>query len=154
MKFDINYLSSIVVALLLCGSSAALIAWHIRAWRRLQGTEIGAGERNFRRRQYRRRMQTSAMLGVLGVAIFIGQLLMIWTVSQLFLVIYWSGVVLLVFWVALLALLDMAATSFFYGREKNENLVEHARLQGELRRAQETEAKTVTARPARDISRQ
>ena len=135
LRFDINYLSSVVVALLLCGSSAGLIAWHIRAWRRLQGREIGEGERNFRRRQYRRRMQTSAMLGVLGAAIFIGQLLMIWVPSQRFLVVYWSGVVLLVFWVAILALADMTATGFYYSREKNENLVEHARLRAELRRA-------------------
>ena len=141
MKFDINYLSSIVVALLLCGSSAALIAWHIRAWRRLQGTEIGAGERNFRRRQYRRRMQTSAMLGVLGVAIFIGQLLMIWTVSQLFLVIYWSGVVLLVFWVALWRCSIWRPPVFSTAGRRTRTSSNMPDCKASLRRAQETAAK-------------
>ena len=83
----LNYLSSIIAALVLCVSSAALVAWHIRAWKQLQHAEIGPRQRDFRRRQYRRRMQTSALLGVLGVAILIGQLLMIWVTSRLFLAI-------------------------------------------------------------------
>jgi hypothetical protein len=141
------YFLSVLVALVLCGSSAGLIAGHIRAWRRLQGAEIDQGERHFRRRQYRRRMQTSAMLGVLGVAIFVGQLLMIWVASQVLLVVYWSGVLLLLLWVAVLALADMAATGFYYSREKTNYVVEHARLQGELRRAREIEAKARNGKP-------
>ena len=84
--------------LVLCASSGGLIVWHVRAWKRLQAAEIEPRERDFRRRQYRRRMQTSAMLGVLGVAILVGQLLMLWVVSQLFLAIYWGGVLLLLLW--------------------------------------------------------
>jgi len=142
-----NYLSSIIFALVLCASSTGLIAWHIRAWKRLQNAEIDRGERDFRRRQYRRRMQTSVMLGVLGVAIFIGQLLMTWVASRLFLVFYWSGVLVFVLWMALLALADMAATSFYYSREKNNNVVEQARLQGELRRARDKEARARNGKP-------
>jgi len=142
-----NYLSSILVAVVLCVSSAGLMAWHIREWKRLQSMKIDPREREFRRRQYRRRMQTSAMLGVLGVAIFIGQLLMIWVTSRLFLVLYWSSVLVLVLWMALLALADMAATSFYYSQEKNNHIVEHARLQGELRRAREKEAKLRNGKP-------
>ena len=142
-----DYLSSIVVALVLCASSAGLIAWHVRTWQRLQGAEIDPREREFRRRQYRRRMQTSAMLGVLGAAIFIGQLLIVWPASWLLLAIYWSGVLVLVLWIALLALADMAATSFYYSREKNNSLVEHAKLQGELLRAREKEAKGRNGKP-------
>ena len=142
-----NYLPSILVTLVLCISSAGLMAWHIRVWKLLQHTEINPRERDFRRRQYRRRIQTSAMLGVLGVAIFIGQLLMIRVTSRLILVIYWSGVLVLVLWMALLALADMAATSFYYSREKNNYVVEHAKLQGELRRTREREAKVRNGKP-------
>ncbi|MGA2502275.1 MAG: hypothetical protein ABSH20_31420 [Tepidisphaeraceae bacterium] len=142
-----DYLSSILAALVLCVSSAGLMAWHTRAWRRLQHAEIDARERDFRRRQYRRRMQTSAMLGLLGVAISIGQWLMTWETSRLFLVVYWSGVLLLLLWMALLALADMAATSFYYSREKNKIVVEHAKLQGELLRAREKEAKVRNGKP-------
>lgn len=148
---ETNYLSSILVALALCVSSAGLIVWHIRAWKRLQHAEIDARERDFRRRQCRRRIQTSAVLGVLGVAIFIGQWLMIWVPSRLFLVIYWSGVLVLVLWVVLLAVADMAATSLYYSREKNNSIVEHARLQGELRRAREKEAKVRNGKPGADL---
>ncbi len=123
------------------------MAWHVRAWKRLQGAGIDPREQDFRRRQYRRRMQTSAMLGVLGVAIFIGQLLIAWPASRLFLVIYWSGVLALVLWMALLALADMAATGFYYSREKNNAVVEHAKLQGELRRAREKQAKGQNGKP-------
>ena len=141
------YFLSVLVALVLCGSSAGLIAGHIRAWRRLQGAEIDQGERHFRCRQYRRRMQTSAMLGVLGVAIFVGQLLMIWITSWLLLAIYWSGLLLLVLWVVLLAVADMTASVFFYSREKNSCLAEQAKLQGELRQAQDEEAPARNGRP-------
>ena len=66
-----NYLSSIVVSLVLCVSSAGLLVWHVRAWKRLQDAGIDPRERNFRHRQYRRRMQTSAMLGLLGAALHV-----------------------------------------------------------------------------------
>ena len=99
-------------------------------------------------------MQTSAMLGVLGVAIFIGQLLMTWLTSRLFLVIYWSGVLVLVLWMALLALADMAATSFYYSREKNNYVVEHARLQGELRQARTGSPETASRRVGEPRARQ
>ena len=111
--------------------------------------EIDSREREFRRRQYRRRMQTSAMLGVLGVAILIGQLLMIWLTSRTFLVIYWSGVLLLLLWVVLLALADMAATAIYYSREKNSYAVEQARLQGELRRGAMKRPRRGTANQSR-----
>ena len=142
-----NHLSSIIVALVLCLSSAALVAWHIRAWKRLQREVIDLRERDFRRRQFRRRMQTSAMLGVLGAAIFVGQLLMPGIVSQLFLVMYWTGVVVLVVWVALLALADMAATSFYYSRERNDYVAEQARLHGELLRARDEKDSVQNGKP-------
>ncbi len=130
-------LSSIVVALVLAVSSAGLIAWHVRAWRRLSLAELDAREQNFRRRQYRRRVQTSAMLGVLGGAILVGQLLIAWPASESVLVPYWCGVFLLVLWLALLALADMAATRLYYGRERDKYVVEQARLQGQLRQVHE-----------------
>jgi hypothetical protein len=142
-----DYPSSIAVALCLLVSSAALIACHVRAWRRLQAEELAPRERDFRRRQYRRRMQTSTMLGLLGVAIFVGQWLMTWESSRMFLVIYWSGVLVLVLWMALLAMADITATSFFYSREQTDYLVEQAKLQGEIQRVREEEGKTRNGKP-------
>jgi UDP-N-acetylmuramyl pentapeptide phosphotransferase/UDP-N-acetylglucosamine-1-phosphate transferase len=144
-------LQSIFFALVLCLSSAGLIAWHVRAWKRIQQSDIDQRERNFRHRQYRRRMQTSAMLGLLGVAIFVGQLLMTLATSQLFLVIYWCCVLALLLWMAILAVADMAATSFYYSREKNTYIAEHAKLQGELLRAREEEARRRNGKPSPDL---
>jgi hypothetical protein len=128
-----------------------MIAWHIRAWKRLRHEEIGPREKNFRRRQFRRRMQTSALLGVLGVAIFIGQLLMTEVPSRLILVVYWSCILLMVLWLALLALADMAATSLYYSQEKTDYVVEHARLQGELRQARDEEAPARNGKPGANL---
>jgi len=144
---ETSQFSSILVALVLCVSSAGLISWHLRGWKRLQATEVGARERDFRRRQIRRRIQTSALLGILGVAIFVGQLLITWAAPQLVLITYWGGVLLLVLWLTILALADMVATSVFYDREKSHSIVEQARLQGELRRAREQAAKARNGKP-------
>jgi hypothetical protein len=147
LNFELDFLSSLLFAPALCVSSVILVAWHTRAWKRLQDAEIDSRERDFRCRQYRRRMQTSVMLGVVGVAICIGQFLMRGVDSRVVLVTYWSGVLLLVFWLVLLAAADMVATSFYYSREKTEYIVDHAKLRGELQRLREEEAPVRNGKP-------
>jgi hypothetical protein len=142
-----NYLPSVLVGLVLCASSGGLIASHIRTWKRLKDEDLDELESEFHRRQYRRRMQTSGMLGVLGMAILVGQLLILWVTSSLFILLYWGAVVVLVIWMALLALADMTATGVFYSREKSNSIVEHARLQSELRRARDEEAPRRNGKP-------
>jgi hypothetical protein len=142
-----NVLPSLLVALVLCAASGGLMAWHVRVWRRLRDSGLDAAGREFHRRQYRRRMQTSGMLGLLGVAIFLGQALMLWLTSALAILLYWLGVVGLVVWMILLALADMAATSVYYSQEKSSSIVEQARLQGELRRAKNEEALRRNGKP-------
>jgi UDP-N-acetylmuramyl pentapeptide phosphotransferase/UDP-N-acetylglucosamine-1-phosphate transferase len=136
-----HHLSSFLFALALVLTSAALISWHLRMRSVWQEQEMPDRERDFRRRQFRRRIQTSAMLGVLGVAIFVGQLLMGRVHWVLFPIIYWSCVLLLVLWLALLAVADMVATNFYYSREKSEFAAEQAKLQAELRKFREEEAR-------------
>ncbi len=142
-----NYLSSALIALVFCGTSAGLIVWHIRAWKLLRDADLQPREMEFRRRQYRRRMQTSAMLGLLGAAVFVGQVLMTLVTWRLFLVVYWSCVLLLLLWMAILAVTDMVATSVYYSKEKNSYLVEHAKLKGELLQAREKAAKARNGKP-------
>jgi UDP-N-acetylmuramyl pentapeptide phosphotransferase/UDP-N-acetylglucosamine-1-phosphate transferase len=145
-----NYLPSIIVGLLLCAASGGLMVWHIRAWKRLQADDLDEKGREFHRQQYRRRMQTSGMLGLLGVAIMLGQLLMLWVTSAIFLLLYWGLVVVLVIWMALLALADMTATNVYYSQEKSLSVVEHARLQAELRRARNEELPRRNGKPGED----
>ena len=125
-----TYLSS-AVSLLLLLCAAGLMLLHVRSWRRAQEREMDAEETDYRRRQYFRRMQTSTMLGTLAVAVFVGQ----WLTRPPWLgLIYWGGVLLLLAWVGLLAVADMLATKHYFGRLRDDHLVERAKLQAELRR--------------------
>ena len=51
-------------------------------------------------------------------------------------VIYWACVLLLVAWVGILAVIDIWATKYYYGKLRDTYRIEQARLQAELRRIQ------------------
>lgn len=108
-----------------------LMTAHVRAWRRFRQQDLEEEDYDYRRRQFRRRMQTSAMLGLLAVAIFAGNWL---GKPSLWGVFFWSGVLLMVGWVTLLAIADLLATKHHFGRLRRTYLVEEAKLQAELRR--------------------
>ncbi len=135
-----DHLPSYLLAVVLCLAAAILITRHIRAWQRQADEELGERELKFYRRQFRRRIQTSALIGLLGAAILGGQLLIDKVHSWRLQVAWWIGIVALVLWIVLLAIADLAATSFFYSREKSDFVVEHAKLQAELRKAREEES--------------
>ena len=103
--------SSTVVSVFLLLAAAGLMFWHVRAWRHAQAKNLDETELDFRRRQFRRRIQTSALLGVLAAALFIGQFI---TGPNALLFIYWGIALLLVAWVALLAVVDALATKFHF----------------------------------------
>jgi hypothetical protein len=140
-------LSSYVVSLILVATSIALIVQHVRVWKRLSVEDLDERELNFRRRQFRRRVQTSAMIGVLGVAIVVGQLLLGIVHSAKFQVYYWIGVLALLLWILLLAVADMVATSVYYSRERSDFAVQHAKLQVELRKARERAGRRHNGKP-------
>jgi hypothetical protein len=124
-----------------------LIVRHVRVWNQLKKEELDERELNFRSRQYRRRMQTSAMIGVLGMAIVVGQLLLDVVKSPKFPVYYWIGVLALLLWIVLLAVADMVATSTYYSRERSDLAVGHAKLQVELRKARERAGRRHNGKP-------
>ena len=130
--------SSVIFSILVMASAGGLLAWHVRAWRRAQGEALEPVHLDFRRRQYLRRMQTSSMLGLLGLAVLVGRLLMAIPLSPLAISIYWVIVLLVLAWIALLALVDIWATKHHFGRLRDHYLVEQARLQAELRRLKTT----------------
>jgi len=125
---------SALVSVLLLTCAVVLLASHVRTWRRVRREEVAPAELDFRQRQFRRRMQTSAMMAVLAVAVFLGHWLTILTASRLFAVLFWSGILGLLVWLGLLALVDMLATKFHFDRLRQECLVEEARLHAQLRR--------------------
>jgi hypothetical protein len=120
--------SVIAFTLFVVLSAAGLMAWHVRAWRASARSADDQEEFLYHRRQFRRRMQTSAMLGVLGVGVLVGRLLMNLPLPRVFLLSYWAGVLLLLVWLALLALVDIWATKFYFGRLRDRVRLEQAQL--------------------------
>ncbi len=119
--------------LLLC--AAVLMLMHARTWRSQQRQEMEPDEEEYHRRQFRRRMQSSAMLGLVAVGIFVGQLIAD-VARPAIAIAFWGLVGLVVVWLAVLAMADIVATRYFYGRLRQENLVEQAKLKAQLRRIQ------------------
>ena len=120
-------LFSLVVLLFATG----LIAWHVRNWRAVEREGLEPREEDFRRRQLRRRLQTSGMLAVLAVAIFVSPWM---NVNAWLFTLYCFCMLVLVVWVAVLAMVDLWATQHHYGRTRDAYLAEEAKLQAELRR--------------------
>ncbi|MBN2584051.1 MAG: hypothetical protein JXL80_13380 [Planctomycetes bacterium] len=123
--------SSILVSSLLLLAAVGLMVSHLRAWRRAQEEPLEPEEFDFRRRQFRRRIQTSAMLGLLAVGLFVGQLI---PGPPMLVVLFWGVVLLVLGWMGLLALADIWATKHHFDRMRQSYLVEEAKLHAELRR--------------------
>ena len=107
---------------------------HVRAWRTSRQQPLDADELNYRRRQFRRRMQTSAMVGVLAVALSTGHFLAFWIHSDWFELGFWGVTMLVACWLILLALVNLWATKRHFARQHDRGLVEQVRLAAEARR--------------------
>jgi hypothetical protein len=128
--------SVIAVTAVLLLAAGGLLASHVWVWRASRRQKLDPQELDYRRRQFRRRMHTSAMLGLLAVVTLGGYLLTLWFRSAWLIVVFSGSVMVLACWVVLLALLDMYATKQHFGRLRQDCLVEQAKLEAELRRIQ------------------
>jgi hypothetical protein len=128
--------SSLLISILLLLAALWLMYWHVRSWRKMQLADLSPDDLDFYRRQFRRRIQTSAMLGILAVMIFVGELLTWWINSHVFFIFYWAAALLLVVWVALLAGADIWATQYHFGQLRQQCIIEQAKLHAEIRRVQ------------------
>jgi hypothetical protein len=133
---DIKASLTMGIALILLGAS--LIRWHRAVWghhRSQQETlarETG-GDRELRhyRLQFRRRIQVSALLILLGVMIPIGDWLMVQRQNAMVITIFWLVVLTLALWIMLLAAIDWLSTRM-YVRATRATLAGLARKQREL----------------------
>ena len=125
-------LSSVLVATFLVAVSLALTAQHYRVQRRLDPETLDIRQFDFLRRQCRRRLQTSVMIGLVGIAVLVGY----WITSPWVAVIYWACVVWVVLWIGLLAMADLVSTRVYFARLCQEQLDEQAGLRAELTRLQ------------------
>lgn len=131
---DPDFWISLTVCLALVGAALWLIRVHWQHWLEVDAdTSLQPRERDHLRRRHRRRMQTSTMLGFVGVAILAGRLFPPEDPS-LVTIFYWTGVTLLVLWMALLALADMISTRVHYGTQRRKAEGERDRLKAQLER--------------------
>jgi hypothetical protein len=99
-----NIWVSLGVGLLLSGFGSWLVWRHVVSWRRSQDdAELSPLDIDFFRRQFRRRVQTSGLLVLLGLMLPLGDALLLWGRDPIVSTIFWLGVVFLTLWIMALA---------------------------------------------------
>ena len=109
--------------------ASGLLLWiHWRAWHACRSEELDERAFDFRRRQFRRRMQASAMIGIVGIAVVASLAIE----DPLSAAILWLVVLALVVWMLLLALADMMSSYFYFYQIRAQHAAEHASLKAQL----------------------
>lgn len=130
------------VPLGIIASAGLLIAWHRRTWRAAESAPLDEKERVYRERQYRRRMQTAVMLGLVGLVMLAGNWIAQPGVDVVFAIGYWVVLLVLLGWILLLTLIDYTSTRLHFGRLQRNYQIEELRLRSELARLLDAEKKS------------
>lgn len=98
-----------MIGAVLVGGGVAMMLAHQRAWAR-QRVEPGLKDWDRRRMaaRFRRRMQISGMLAIIGVMVGVGDT-QIWKLGPIVSTVYWIAVLVAGMWLLLLGLGDLAA---------------------------------------------
>jgi hypothetical protein len=118
--------------------SGSLLISHAFAWRNTRASEQDEKALDFYRRQFRRRMQASTMLGIVGLGVVGG----LWIDAQddtILSIGYWNAVLFIVVWIAALATADWVASKFYYDVVSTDQRTEHAAIKAELDRLRSRE---------------
>ncbi|MBN2295521.1 MAG: hypothetical protein JXM70_24035 [Pirellulales bacterium] len=127
----IEFWASLGFSLFLLLAAAMLMGWHLKTWKTASEKIEDAKVLDYHWRQFRRRMQCSAMLVLLALAIFVGQ----WITSPPWLVIlFWCGTLLIVLWLSLLAVADIIMTIHHFQGLRADCLIQQAKLKAEANR--------------------
>ncbi len=135
-----------VVSLLLLGLSGVMLDLHRRSWSGAeQDSSLAPNERRFALSQYRRRMQASGIIGVLGAAIgcrpFVPR-------EPLSITLYLASIAGACLAITVLAALDAWATRQHFARAHSEHVAASVKLARELRR-EASGAEPIVAEPSR-----
>ena len=113
---------------------AAILVWrHKSVWDEAQRFSSSAHEKDFARRQYRRRTQTSTMIGLVGAAIGAQPWITPWFTDASAAIAYVVGLIAAVGWILLLGVADMASTYAHLQRIRRVQIAEQAAMQARLR---------------------
>jgi hypothetical protein len=126
----VSILPTLLIPLSLIGLSGYLIDVHRRAWRTAEWDErLSERDRRFAKSQYRRRMQSSGLIGLIGAALGCYPLV---PETPLAIAIYLTTLVAACFCIMLSGLLDYWATRQNLRRIHHEHLTEQIKLVREL----------------------
>jgi len=129
-----------VISLVLIGLSGFMLDWHRRSWRAVeQDADVPERQRRFFRSQFRRRMQASGIIGLIGAAIGIKSLVPLRPWPMVLYLLFLAGACACII---VLAGLDAWATRQHYARLRSEQLTAQIKLARELSR--ETKTKRLT----------
>lgn len=107
-----DWIISTSAGIALIGVGVALMRSHLRSWNAQKGdASLPEKERRYLHSRFRRRMQASALLAVLGVLIPLGDIVVPWKQFPGLGAAYWFFVLLLALWVIVLGIADAMATS-------------------------------------------
>ena len=120
--------SSVLFAAALLAVSAILIVRHLLVWRRADHGGLADADFRYYRNQFRRRMQASALLGIVGLL----ALADLWIADVTSRAVLWCVVLLLVLWTLILAASDWLASRLHFDKALSAQAVEHALLQREI----------------------
>lgn len=128
-------ITTYAVSLVLIGLSGILLDSHRRTWYHAQQrADLTDRERRFLRSQYRRRMQASGIIGVLGATIGMRSLVPREPWSMLAYLLALAGACGCIL---LLAALDAWATRQYFAQLRSEQLTAQMKLARDLARAQQ-----------------
>ena len=119
-----------IVAAAIVLASVGLMWWHLRVRQGYRRAELPPAQYEFHRRQFRRRIQTSAMLGILGLMIAASSL----AEAPMVKVLFYVAMLGLTMWIGLLALADAFSSRIHFDRLQSDYLIERAKLEIEARR--------------------
>ena len=121
---------TIVFGSLLVVMALVLLGIHWQSWQKIDHGGLSERERLFYRQQFRRRIQASGMLGVVGL-LMIGTLWLETAWSEL---LAWLGIMLALLWTIGMALLDWWSTRTYFGRDEAITAAQIGMLKREIRK--------------------
>jgi len=111
-----------------------------KSFRALEPQEHEKREHLFQRRQHRRRIQISVLIGICGLCMFAGVHFSHETQKGYF-VLSWALAMLFISWTILLALVDALSIRMHFKRIQNYNTIEEAKYRYQLEQAMKEQKK-------------